>query len=66
MKNKNLSKTGGWRIFLKTLFIIGITVSSYLSLVFYAESWTMILLSAFLLAQGFVLIGFNITRVYNF
>lgn len=59
-KNNNLSKTGGWRIFIKTLFIGVLTISSYISLVFYAENWQMVLLSAFLLAQGFVLIGFNI------
>lgn len=59
-KSNNISKTGGWRILVKTIFIISLTVASYISLVFYAESLPMILLSAFLLAQGFVLIGFNI------
>lgn len=59
VQNK-LSKTGGWRIFVKSTFIMLLTLLSYISLVFYAETWTTVLLSAFLLAQGFVLIGFNI------
>jgi len=56
----NISKTGGWRILAKSLFIGVLVISSYLSLVFYAESWPMVFLSAFLLAQGLVLVGFNI------
>jgi len=57
---KNMSKTGGWRILFKSLFIGVLVISSYVTLVFYAQSWTIILLSAFLLAQGLVLVGFNI------
>jgi linoleoyl-CoA desaturase len=56
----NISKTGGWRILIKSLFIGALVISSYFSLVFYAQSWLMVLLSAFLLAQGLVLTGFNI------
>ena len=59
-KENNLSKTGGWRIVIKSLLIAALTITSYIWLVFYAETWPMILLSAFLLAQGFVLVGFNI------
>ncbi len=59
-KNNNLSKTGGWRILIKTLFILGLATTSYISLLFYAESWQMVLVWAFLFAQAYVLIGFNI------
>jgi len=59
-KENNLSKTGGWRILIKSLLIAVLTITSYIWLVFYAETWPMVLLSAFLLAQGAVLIGFNI------
>jgi linoleoyl-CoA desaturase len=58
--DNNLSKTGGWRILLKSLFIGALVVGSYTALVFYANSWPTVLLFAFLLAQGFVLTGFNI------
>lgn len=58
--DNNISKTGGWRIIAKSIFIGILSIGSYISLVFYAESWPMVLLSAFLLSQGFVLIGFNI------
>ena len=56
----NISKTGGWRIMLKSLFIGALVISSYITLVFYAQSWPVVLLAAFLLAQGLVLVGFNI------
>lgn len=59
-KENNISKTGGWRIVIKSIFITALTISSYIWLVFYAETWPTVLLAAFLLAQGFVLIGFNI------
>lgn len=56
----NITKTGGRRIFVKSLFIAVLVIVSYIALVFYAQSWPIALLSAFLLAQGLVLIGFNI------
>ena len=59
-KSKNLSKTGGWRILVKSLFIAALITTSYISLVFYADSVMMVLVSAFFLAQGYVLVGFNI------
>jgi linoleoyl-CoA desaturase len=55
-----ISKTGGWRILLKTLLIAGLVITSYILLVFFSTSWIMALISAFLLAQGFALVGFNI------
>jgi linoleoyl-CoA desaturase len=55
-----LSKTGGWRILVKSIFITLLICTSYITLVFYADSLWMVLLASFLLAQGYVLVGFNI------
>jgi linoleoyl-CoA desaturase len=59
-EERNISKTGGWRILVKSIAIITLVISSYIYLVFFADSWQSLLASAFLLAQGFVLVGFNI------
>lgn len=55
-----LSQTGGWRIFTKAVLIMMLVATSYTLLVFFSTSWIMAIVSAFLLAQGFALIGFNI------
>jgi linoleoyl-CoA desaturase len=55
-----IAKSGDWRMFLKTGIILSWVVGSYVWLVFFSESLWSALLSAFALAQGFVLVGFNI------
>ncbi|MGD9487228.1 MAG: fatty acid desaturase [Calditrichaceae bacterium] len=55
-----LTQTGGWRIFLKGSIIFSLFITSYVLLVFFTTSWIMAIISAFVLAQGFALIGFNI------
>jgi linoleoyl-CoA desaturase len=56
----NRSRAGDWRMFLKTVLIAVWLVGSYISLVFLANSVLTVVLSAFALAQGFVLVGFNV------
>ena len=59
-QENNISQTGGWRIFLKSILILSLVTTSYVLLVFFSTSWIMAIISAFLLAQGFALAGFNI------
>ncbi len=59
-EERALAKTGDWRMFLKTGIISVWLVSSYLALVFWADSFLAAALTSFALAQGFVLVGFNI------
>ena len=58
--DNKISRTGGWRILVKSIFIGLLICASYIGLVFYADNLWKILLFAFLLAQGYVLVGFNI------
>jgi linoleoyl-CoA desaturase len=55
-----ITQTGGWQIFLKGSIILALVITSYILLVFFTTSWIMAIISAFALAQGFALIGFNI------
>ena len=56
----NLSKTGNWKMFLKTGIVLFWFVVSYILLVFFSTSWILAIISAFALSQACVLIGFNI------
>lgn len=58
--DNQIPQTGGWRIFLKGNLILAWLIAAYILLVFYTTSWLSGLLFSFLLAQGFVLVGFNI------
>lgn len=62
---KGISKTGNWKMFLKTAVILGWLAVSYLLLVFFSTSLIMAAISACALAQGFVLAGFNIMHDAN-
>ncbi|MFQ5605329.1 MAG: fatty acid desaturase family protein [bacterium] len=56
----NLSPNANWRMVLKTILILSWLVSSYILLLFAASSLILALISAIAVAQGFVLVGFNI------
>ena len=60
-----INHTGNWKMYLKTLIIFALFFMSYVSLVFFSSSIVMALISAFFLAQSFVLIGFNIMHDGN-
>ena len=60
-----LPRTGTWRMFLKTGIILSWFVVSYILLVFFSTSLIMAIISAFAVAQGFVLVGFNIMHDAN-
>ncbi|MFC2088663.1 fatty acid desaturase family protein [Calditrichota bacterium] len=62
---KGLKHTGNWQMYLKSTIIITLFLVSYISLVFFSNSIVMGLISAFFLAQSFVLIGFNIMHDGN-
>jgi len=57
---KRTAKTGDRRMFLKTGVAIAWLVVSYILLVFFSTSLIMAVVTAFALAQGFVLVGFNV------
>lgn len=61
----DLKYTGNWKMYLKTIVIMILFFSSYISLVFFSASIVTALISAFFLAQSFVLIGFNIMHDSN-
>jgi linoleoyl-CoA desaturase len=60
--DSRLSKTGDWRIFVKTGVLLAWVVVSYVLLVFFSTSFIVALLTVFALAQGFALVGFNIAH----
>jgi len=57
--DNRLPTTGDWRLFLKTDMILLWFVLFYMLYVFCATSLPMSLLAVMALAQGFILIGFN-------
>ena len=61
----NLPATGNWRMFLKTAIILVWLASAYVLLVFFSTSLIMAIITAFAVAQGFVLVGFNIMHDGN-
>jgi linoleoyl-CoA desaturase len=60
LSERGLAEHGGTRILLKALFIIALLVSSYAALLFWAEAWWEVALTAGLLSQAIVLVGFNV------
>jgi linoleoyl-CoA desaturase len=63
--SNNLNKTGNWRMYGKTAVILTLFAASYVYLVFFAESLLPAIISAFILAHSFVLVGFNIMHDGN-
>ena len=63
--NKNINHAGNWKMYLKTFLILTLFVGSYISLVFFSNTLVIALISAFFLAQAFILIGFNIMHDGN-
>jgi linoleoyl-CoA desaturase len=59
-EENGVSRTGDWRMFLKTGLALACAAVSYVYLVFYARSLWEAALAGFWLCQGFVLMGFNI------
>ncbi len=59
-KETRLARTGGWRMLLKTGIILVWLFSSYVFLVFFADSFLTALAASFTLALGAALVGFNI------
>jgi linoleoyl-CoA desaturase len=59
-EDQRRATTGDWRMFLKTGVILAWLAVSYVLLIFFSTSLVLSILSAFALAQGFVLVGFNI------
>lgn len=64
-KDNHLSKAGNWQMFLKTAVILAWLAVSYVLLVFFSTSFIMAVISAFAVAQAFVLVGFNIMHDGN-
>lgn len=62
---RGLPETGDWRMFLKCGIILNWLVISYILLVFFSTSLVMAVIYALALAQGFVLVGFNIMHDAN-
>lgn len=60
LQEKNLPTDGGGELMRKALFIFALLISSYIALVFWAETWWQVTLSAFFLSQAIVLVGFNV------
>lgn len=56
----NLSKHANWRMVLKTAVILAWLATGYVMLLYAASSLLMAIISAVAVAQGFVLVGFNI------
>lgn len=59
------AKTGNWRMPLKTAIILPLLPAFYVLLVFFPSSPLMVAILAFCIAQGGVLIGFNIMHDSN-
>lgn len=51
---------GGWRIAVKAAVILAFLAASYIALVFVASGIWQVALSAFLVGQGIILVGFNV------
>jgi linoleoyl-CoA desaturase len=59
-ETNNISKHANWRMVLKTAVILAWLVTGYVMLLYAASSLVMAIVSAVAVAQGFVLVGFNI------
>jgi len=62
---RGLSKTGDWRILFKTGIVLAWLAVSYGLLVYFSASLLLAVITAFAVAQAFVLIGFNIMHDSN-
>ncbi len=62
---RGLSKTGNWRMLLKTAIILASLATSYVLLVFFSASLLMAVITAFAISQIVVLIAFNIMHDSN-
>ncbi len=62
---QKLTRHGNAHMFLKTAIILTLLASSYVLLVFFSASLLMAVITAFAVAQGFVLVGFNIMHDGN-
>jgi len=60
LEERGLPRHGGRDILLKTLVIFTLLTGSYVTLVFFAATAWQVVLSAFLLSQAIVLVGFNV------
>jgi linoleoyl-CoA desaturase len=58
--DRNLEKTGNWKMYSKSMLIFLWLISSYILLVFFSTSIILSIISALALSQAFVLVGFNI------
>ena len=58
-------KSGNLSMYVKTAIILAWLAASYVLLVFFSASFIMALITAFFVAQGFVLVGFNIMHDAN-
>ncbi|MDZ7359172.1 MAG: acyl-CoA desaturase [candidate division KSB1 bacterium] len=59
-EENGISPHADWRMVLKTVIILAWLATSYVLLVFFSSSLILAVISAFAVAQGFVLVGFNI------
>lgn len=59
-ETNNISKNANWRMVLKTAIILVWLAAAYVSFLFAASSLVLAMVSAIAVAQGFVLVGFNI------
>ncbi|MDL5051442.1 hypothetical protein QQ054_36160 [Oscillatoria amoena NRMC-F 0135] len=59
-KQHQLSQQGNWRLYLKTIVFLSVTVLLYTWLVFYTPVWYVALLAAALLGMNQAFIGFNV------
>ncbi|KAA3659580.1 MAG: acyl-CoA desaturase [Calditrichaeota bacterium] len=59
-EENNISKNADWRMVLKTITILLWLATAYVLLLFSASSLLLAIISAIAVAQGFVLVGFNI------
>ena len=63
--DRRLPHTGSWPMLLKTTIILTWLAVSYVLLVFFSASLLMAMITGFALAQGVVLVGFNIMHDGN-
>jgi linoleoyl-CoA desaturase len=60
LSERGLAEHGGTRILVKALFILALLVGSYAALLCWARAWWEVALTAGLLSQAIVLVGFNV------
>ncbi len=60
-----ISQHANWKMVLKTVIVMAWLATAYVLLVFFSSSLILAIISAFLVAQGFVLVGFNVMHDGN-